>query len=97
MSLSPHSTTNPENPSTPNLVKKARREEMAYFKEMKVYDKVKVEEGWAATGAARIPVSWVDINKGDSVEPAYRSRLDAKELRTDDRLEWFAATPPGEC
>ena len=65
-------------PLDPKLVKKARREEMAYFKEMKVYDKVKVEECWAATGAAPIPVRWVDINNGDSVEPAYRSRLVAK-------------------
>ena len=39
----------------------------------------------------------VDINKGDTTDPNYRSRLVAKEFKTDERPEWYAATPPGEC
>ena len=70
---------------------------MRYFKEMRVYEKVKIEECRAVTGAAPIPVRWVDINKGDNIDPNYRSRLVAKEFKTDNRPEWFAATPLGEC
>ena len=39
----------------------------------------------------------MDINKGDTTRPNYRSRLVAKEFKgNDDRPEWFAATPPSE-
>ena len=82
----------------PLLVRKARMEEMAYFKSMNVYDKVPLSKCMQATGRRPIAVRWVDINKGDSANPNYRSRLVAKEFRgNDDRPEWFAATPPSEC
>ena len=35
------------------------------------------------------------INKGDVLCPNYRSRLVAREFHTNDRPEWYAATPPG--
>ena len=79
------------------LVRLARKEEIAYFKSMKVYEKVSVSECLEETGRGPIAVRWVDINKGDRERPNYRSRLVAKEFKTDDRPEWFAATPPGEC
>ena len=44
-----------------------------------------------------IGVRLVDINKGDSVNPNYRSRLAAKEFNTGVRPELYAATPPSEC
>ena len=82
----------------PELVKRARVEEMAYFRSMKVYEKVPITECLQATGRKPIAVRWVDVNKGDSARPNYRSRLVAKEFRgNDDRPEWFAATPPSEC
>ena len=81
----------------PALVRKARMEEMAYFKSMRVYDKVSLDECKRVTGGAPISVRWVDINKGDSADPLYRSRLVAKEYKVDERPEWYAATPPGEC
>ena len=85
-------------PLVPALMRAARLEEMAYFKEMKVYEKVSVEECMRATGRKPIGVRWVDINKGDSAQPNYRSRLVAKEFKgKEDRPEWFAATPPSEC
>ena len=39
----------------------------------------------------------MDINKGDSANPNYRSRLVAKEFDTGVCLELYAATPPSEC
>ena len=40
---------------------------------------------------------WVDINKGDHVNPEYRSILVAKEINTCKRNGLFAATPPLEA
>ena len=61
----------------PVRVKAARREELAYFRSMGVYEKVPIEEA-AAAGQRPIAVRWIDINKGDKDEPNYRSRLVAK-------------------
>ena len=84
-------------PLKPEMVRVARREEMQYFKAMNVYKKVPIKECWDNTGKAPIGVRWVDINKGDSTHPNYRSRLVAKEFKTDEKPEWYAATPPSEC
>ena len=81
----------------PKLVEKARREEMKYFKEMGVYVKVPKQECWLQTGKEPIAVRWIDINKGDVENPNYRSRLVAKEFRTEVNPELYAATPPSEC
>ena len=75
----------------------ARREEIKYFREMGLYDKVDLAEAWEVTGRAPIAVRWVDINKGDSQSPLYRSRLVAKEFNTVVKPEVYAATPPSEC
>ena len=66
----------------PSMMIKARRDEIKYFKEMGVYEKVDISESWAQTGKAPIAVPWVDINKGDTQNPLYRSRLVAKEFNT---------------
>ena len=81
----------------PALMVQARREEIQYFKDMKVYEKVMLEECWEQTGKGPIDVRWVDINKGDEVNPNYRSRLVAKEFKDDLKPELYAATPPSEC
>ena len=81
----------------PLLMAAARREEIKYFKEMGVYDKVPIEESWTETGKAPIAVRWVDVNKGDSKNPKYRSRLVAKEFNTGVNPDLYAATPPSEC
>ena len=44
-----------------------------------------------------IIVRWIDINKGDSQSPNYRSRIVARELNTRNRDDLFAATPPLEA
>ena len=56
-----------------------------------------LKESWDETGKAPIAVRWVDINKGDSSNPNYRSRLVAKEFNTGPCPELYAATPPSEC
>ena len=81
----------------PKFMIKARKDEIAYFREMGVYDKVDVSESWKVTGKAPIAVRWVDINKGDTANPNYRSRLVAKEFNTGVFPELYAATPPSEC
>ena len=40
---------------------------------------------------------WIDCNKGDAVHPNFRSRLVAKEIKRDSRIDRFAATPPLEA
>ena len=62
----------------PKEVRRARREEIDYFKSMKVYEKVPISEAWSTTGRAPIAVRWIDTNKGDTLNPVYRSRLVAK-------------------
>ena len=76
-----------------DMVIQARRLEMDFFKKMKVYKKVPKAE---AKGHKIISTRWVDTNKGDEVNPDYRSRLVGKELKKDSRLDLFAATPPLE-
>ena len=72
----------------------ARRLEMDYFRRMGVYRKIKRSE--VPAGARIITTKWVDTNKGTEDEPNYRSRLVGREIKTDDRPDLFAATPPLE-
>ena len=78
----------------PSAVKKARAEEIEYVRKMNLYTKVPIEEWYKTNGKAPIIVRWIDINKGDAVNPNYRSRLVARELNTHKRHEFFAGTPP---
>ena len=78
-------------------VKEARRKEMEEFSNHGVYEKVPLQECYDNTGKAPIGIRWVDINKGDSNNPEYRSRLVAKEINTGKRDDLFAAMPPLEA
>ena len=73
----------------------ARKLEMAFFRKMKVYTKVPRSEAHIK-GCKVISTKWLDINKGDDVHPNIRSRLVGRELKLDNRLDLFAATPPLE-
>ena len=75
---------------------KARKDEIAYFRQTGVYEKVDVSESLKETGKAPIAVRWVDIYKGDSANPNYRSRLVVKEFNTGVCPELYAAKPPSE-
>ena len=70
-------------PLGPEEVYRARVDEVKFIRDMKLYDKVPVEECWKNTGVAPIGTNWLDINKGDQVNPNYRSRCVAKEIACD--------------
>ncbi len=74
----------------------ARRLEMAFFRRLRVYDKVPIQEAHD-NGCKIITTRWLDINKGDAESPNYRARLVGRELALDNRLDLFAATPPLEA
>ena len=78
----------------PELARKPRREEIQYFRKMKVYTKVEIVECRRVTGKGPIGVRWVDVNKECEIYPKYRSRLVAKETNTHSMPEMYAATPP---
>ena len=59
----------------PEQVKKARKEEIEYVHKMGLYVKVPISECHNKTGKPPITVRWIDINKGDTDNPNYRSRL----------------------
>ena len=80
-----------------DLVKAARTEEMKEVMKHQVYIKVPIDECYRVTGKAPIGTRWVDVNKGDEQDPEYRSRLVAKDLKTNRRDDLFAATPPLEA
>ena len=76
------------------LVQAARAEEMKVFGEHQVYSKVPISECRANTGREPVGCKWLDVNKGDTKTPEYRSRLVAQEIKNDIREDLFAATPP---
>ena len=85
-------------PLKAELVTKARRFEIEFFRKMGVYEKVPRAQAWAKRQQV-IGTRWIDINKGDEIHPDYRSRLVAKQFK--NKLEgsaeqMFAATPPTE-
>ena len=71
-----------------DLVRAAREEELKVVDEMGVWELRPVSEC--------IEVRWVDVNKGDTESPNVRSRIVAKDFRTDSRPDLFAAIPPLE-
>ena len=79
-----------------DLVEAARAEEIATVKKMHVWVKVDREQCFRETGRPPIKLRWVDVNKGDCSKPNYRSRIVAKEIKTHNRPDLFAATPPIE-
>ena len=84
----------------PELVTKARQEEIDWCKSLPLYQKIWRSE-MAARGHKTVPTRWVDVNKGDKEEYKVRSRLVGKELKakTKEALlahELFSAMPPWE-
>jgi hypothetical protein len=79
-------------------VRAARALEMEYFIKMGVYEYVTRDE-YARSGCRGkiIKGRWLDINKGDSVNPDYRSRFVGKEFNTGTDSSLYAATPPLEA
>ena len=44
-----------------------------------------------------ISTKWLDVNKSDDANPNIRFRMVGWELKLDNRLDLFAATPPLEA
>ena len=80
----------------PALVVAARKEEMEFFRDKKVWTKRPRREARQKTGKDPITVKWIDTNKGDDENPNYRSRLVAREIRRAGEDPIFAPTPPLE-
>ena len=77
----------------PEMVKKGRELEMQYMEELKVLEDSDRDVWMTETGRPPIPTDWVDINKGDSLRPNYRSMLVCQETRgrsTIDVEDWAA-------
>ena len=68
----------------------ARKKELQYFVKMQVYTKVSIDECWKVTGKPPIKPRWIDTRKGNG---EVRSRLVAKEYKTDNRPDLFSPTP----
>eukprot|EP00974_Lingulodinium_polyedra_P077843 7535890-Lingulodinium_polyedra.AAC.1 len=77
----------------PKAVAMARRKEMAYIHEKKVWRRTKRSEA-QRLGYKVVRTRWIDINKGDTANPNYRSRLVAKEFNNGEEDGLFASTPP---
>ena len=63
---------------------KARGVELEYFNSKGVWKKMPTQNARAATGRSPASVRWVDTKKGDEVNPNYRSRLVARQLKAMD-------------
>ena len=68
---------------------------MEFLIKMQVYTKVPRSKA-IRKGHKIISTTLLDVNKGDSSHPDYRSRLAGKEINTEARLELFAAAQPLE-
>ena len=74
----------------------ARDKEIQYVRDMKVGRNIPRRQA-QARGMKVIKTRWIDINKGDDINPIYRSRLVGKEFNNDAMDGIFAGTPPLEA
>ena len=65
----------------PELVRAARAKELEYFDDRDVWEVRSIEESRRHTGKPPVTVRWVDVNKGDDVNPNIRSRLVARQIK----------------
>ena len=66
------------------LVLQARAVELEYFNSKGVWKKVFRNLARTASGKSPISVRWVDTNKGDELNPNYRLRLVARQMKAHD-------------
>ena len=65
----------------PKLVRAARQKELDFFESKGVWSLKAFEEARRRTGKPPVTVRWVDVNKGDDINPNIRSRLVARQIR----------------
>ena len=78
------------------LCRAARQKEIDYFNSKGVWEMRTINEARSRMGRAPISVRWVEVNKGDDINPNIRSRLVAREIRAVGEDAIFAPTPPLE-
>ena len=71
--------------------------ELEYLEANVVWEKRMMGEARRVTGKPPITVRWVDVNKGDNVNPNIRSRLVARQSRRPGEDAIFAPTPQLEA
>ena len=81
----------------PSLVKAARAKDLEYFDGKEVWELRPINECRRLTGKPPLTVRWVDVNKGDDLNPNMRSRLVARQIRLAGEEAIFAPTPPLEA
>lgn len=77
-------------------VMKARKKELDYADLKKVWVPIARAEA-ERKGYKIISTRWIDINKGDNINPNYRSRFVGREFNDGKEDGLFAATPPLEA
>ena len=78
----------------------ARKEEIEFMRQIKLYDKVDLEECIRMTGRPPVSTKWVEVDKGTTEKPDVRCRLVARDFRVKGeghRDDLFAAMPPLEA
>ena len=79
----------------PKLVAAARREEVMYLHQHRVYDRVSISECRRVSGKAPLKTGWVDVDKSTHGEGVrIRSRWVAKEYNTGAMPDLYAGTAP---
>ena len=81
-----------------HAVRKARELELKYLRDLGVYEKVDEKEAVEKYGVTPVDTKWVDTDKAFEREPMQiRSRMCAREFKSDDRPDLYAGTPPLEA
>ena len=83
-------------PLRPELCHKARATELDYFQDKEVWTMRKVSEALRRQGKRPITVRWVEVNKGDELNPKIRSRFVAREIRLKGEEAIVSPTAPLE-
>ena len=80
----------------PELVRAARRKEIQFLKDRKVYSVSTAAEAFRLTRRPPLELKWIDTNKVDQRLFNIRSRLECTEIRRKGIEAIFSATPPLE-
>ena len=81
-----------------SAVRKARKLELKYLRDLGVYEKVDEKEAIEKYGITPIDTKWIDTDKAFEGEKLQiRSRICAREFKSDDRPYLYAGTPPLEA
>ena len=81
-----------------HAVRKSPELEIKYLRDFGVYGKLMRERPVAKCGIAPVHTEWVDRDKAFEGEPMpIRSRMCAREFKSDDRPDMHAGLPPLEA